>query len=137
MTGNLRVKRIHDRADPGDGERILVDGMWPRGVRKPDARIDRWLKEVAPSAALRRWFKHDPARWESFQRAYWAELDARPEAVESLLVTARGGGPVTLLFGARDQGHNNAVALKVYLDARLAGRGPVPTLPDHSDDDRG
>jgi len=132
MTGNLRVKRIHDPIGPDDGERILVDGLWPRGVRKADAGIDRWVKAVAPSAELRRWFKHDPARWEGFQRAYWAELDDKPDTVESLLASARRG-PVTLVFGARDRAHNNAVALRSYLAARLAAREPVPTPPEASD----
>jgi uncharacterized protein YeaO (DUF488 family) len=136
MADRIQVKRIHDPVECGDGERILVDGMWPRGVRKADAGVDRWLKAVAPSAELRRWFKHDPARWEAFQRAYWGELDDKPDAVESLLASARQGS-VTLLFGARDRTHNNAVALKAYLDAHLAGREPIPTPPGHSDDSRG
>jgi uncharacterized protein YeaO (DUF488 family) len=106
----LRVKRAYDPPEPGDGTRILVDRLWPRGLAKADAAIDHWLKEVAPSNELRRWFGHDPARWDEFRRRYRAELAARPEALQELRRLAREG-PVTLLFAARDEAHNDAVAL--------------------------
>lgn len=113
----LRLKRIHDCADDADGTRVLVDGMWPRGVRKEDAAIDHWYRDLAPSAPLRKWFGHDPARWDEFRRRYFAELDEKPEPVRELRRLARGN-TVTLLFAARDTRHNNAVALKQYLQGR-------------------
>jgi len=114
----IRVKRVYDPAGPEDGLRCLVDRLWPRGLRREEANIDLWVREVAPSDELRRWFGHDPARWEEFQRRYAAELDSRPEAWRDLLETARKN-TVTLLYGARDTEHNNAVVLKAYLEARL------------------
>lgn len=111
----LRLKRIHDPPARGDGCRILVDRVWPRGVRKADAAVDRWLKEIAPSTELRKWFGHDPARWDEFLRRYHEELDARPELVEELRACGRDG-PVTLCYAARDREHNNAVALKEYME---------------------
>ena len=114
----IRVKRVYAPPEPGDGTRVLVDRLWPRGLKKTDARIDLWLKEVAPSPELRRWFGHDPARWPAFVRRYHAELAARPEAVQKLLELA-ASGTLTLLYAAHDEAHNNAVALKAYLKARL------------------
>ncbi|MDI3316604.1 MAG: DUF488 domain-containing protein [Bacillota bacterium] len=114
----IRVKRVYEPAEERDGLRFLVDRLWPRGLRREAARIDRWLKEVAPSDGLRRWFAHDPARWEEFQRRYGAELEAQPESWRPLAEAARAGD-VTLLYSARDEAHNNAVALKAFLEARL------------------
>lgn len=113
----IRTKRIYDPPAPDDGTRFLVERLWPRGKTKEDVPIAAWLKEVAPSDALRRWFGHDPARWEEFQRRYFAELDEKPEAWQPILEAARRGN-VTLLYSARDSEHNNAVALKLYLDQR-------------------
>ena len=113
----IHVKRVYEPADPEDGTRFLVDRLWPRGLAKEALALDGWLKDLAPSDALRRWFGHDPARWEEFQRRYAAELDARPDAWRPILEAARQGR-VTLLFSARDTQHNNAVALKAYLDAQ-------------------
>ncbi len=101
------------------GARILVDRLWPRGISRADLTLDLWAKDVAPSDELRRWFGHDPGSWEEFARRYRKELAAKPEAVEELLALCRKG-PVTLIYGARDTGHNNAVALRDYLGARLA-----------------
>lgn len=115
----IRTKRAYDPPAPQDGARFLVDRLWPRGRRKEDARIDAWLRDLAPSDALRRWFGHDPKRWAEFKRRYFAELDRKPHALRPLLEAARKG-PVTLVFGARDVDHNNAVALKEYLEAYLA-----------------
>ena len=112
------VKRVYDPPAPGDGRRFLVDRLWPRGVKKEALKLDGWLKEVAPSDELRRWFGHDPAKWEEFQRRYFAELEAKPEAWRPLLEAARQG-TVTLLFGARDEAHNNAVALKAFLERKF------------------
>ena len=110
----VRIKRIYDPPAPEDGSRILVDRLWPRGVAKEAARIDEWLKEVAPSDGLRRWFSHDPARWEEFRECYLAELQEQRNIVERLRAEAKKG-TVTLLFAARDTEHNNAVVLKEML----------------------
>ena len=114
----LALKRVYDKAAPEDGVRFLVERLWPRGIRKIDLRIDAWLKDAAPSDELRRWFAHDPAKWSGFRRRYFAELDSRPEACEPIRGAARQG-QVTLVYSARDVEHNNAVALKEYLDARM------------------
>jgi uncharacterized protein YeaO (DUF488 family) len=111
----IRTKRIYEPADAGDGFRVLVDRVWPRGVSKAEARIDEWLKEVAPSTALRQWFAHDPAKWAEFKRRYWGELAQQAEPI-GLLHEMRSTKGVTLLYGARDEWHNNAVALKEYLE---------------------
>lgn len=107
-----------------DGLRILVDRLWPRGMTKAAAQLDDWLKEVAPSHALRRWSGHDPARWEEFQKRYSAELDGKPDAWQAILDHARSGD-VTLLYAARDAEHNNAVALKRYLEQRAKPSGRI------------
>jgi uncharacterized protein YeaO (DUF488 family) len=111
------VKRAYDPPTADDGYRVLVDGIWPRGLTKQTLRIDEWLKDVAPSAALRRWFGHDPARWAAFTARYFDELDSRPEAVAALRARLRRG-PLTLVFAARDVHRNNAVALQSYLESR-------------------
>jgi uncharacterized protein YeaO (DUF488 family) len=111
----IRLKRVYDLPEPGDGVRLLVERLWPRGMKKEALRLDGWPKDVAPSDALRRWFAHDPARWEEFQRRYRAELDAHPEAWQPILEAARQGD-VTLLYSARDTQRNSAVALKAYLE---------------------
>ena len=113
----IRVKRVYEPPEPGDGMRFLVERLWPRGVRKDALELDAWLKDVAPSDALRRWFGHDPARWDEFRTRYASELDARPEAWREIL-SAADSGTVTLLFSARDTLHNNAVALKAYLEGQ-------------------
>lgn len=112
----IRVRRIYEPASDDDGYRVLVDHIWPRGVSKERARLDEWLKEVAPTSRLRRWFGHDPERWEEFKRRYSAELAGRSDTLRRLREKA-GRGNVTLLFAARDEHHNNAVALKDYLEA--------------------
>jgi uncharacterized protein YeaO (DUF488 family) len=110
----VKLKRAYEPPEPSDGFRVLVDRLWPRGVSKSSARIDLWLKEIAPSAALRKWFGHDPSKWEEFRSRYFHELDQNREAVGKLQGQVRHG-TVTLVYGARDQEHNNAVALKEYL----------------------
>ncbi len=117
----IAVKRVYDPASPGDGRRILVDRIWPRGVSKDAARLAAWVKDVAPSTALRKWFGHDPEKWEEFEKRYLAELEAHEEALEPLREAMRGANKVTLLFGAKDERHNNAVALRRFLERR-AGR---------------
>lgn len=113
----FRLKRVQDPATRDDGTRILVDRLWPRGVSKANAKLDEWFKEIAPSDALRKWFGHDPARWDAFERRYHKELDAQPELVKQLRSSAKRG-IVTLLFAAKDTEHNNAIALKNYLSRR-------------------
>src|SRR5262245_35756940 len=106
----VRLKRAYDPPAADDGCRVLVDRLWPRGVSKASARIDLWLKDVAPSAGLRKWFAHDPGKWARFRSRYFRELDAHPDAVGQVRKLARKG-TVTLVFGARDREHNDAVAL--------------------------
>jgi uncharacterized protein YeaO (DUF488 family) len=117
----ISAKRIYDEPSSKDGVRILIDRLWPRGLSRKTARIDEWLKDVAPSDVLRRWFGHDPIRWKEFQRRYFAELDTKPGVWLGVLERARNG-PVTLLYAARDPEHNNAVAFRTFLE-RHAGHG--------------
>jgi uncharacterized protein YeaO (DUF488 family) len=120
---SIAVKRVYEPPAENDGKRVLVDRLWPRGLKKDDAALDLWAKELAPSAALRRWFGHDPSRWDTFRHRYASELDAKAEHWRAL---AQEGARhrITLLYGAKDEEHNNAVALKAYLDAWLKGHGP-------------
>ena len=120
MTYPTRLKRIHDPVEDEDGTRILVDRVWPRGVSKADARLDWWAKEVAPSTELRKWFGHDPERWEKFRHNYRDELAQVPETLSKLLDYCQQS-PTTLLFGARDRVHNQAVVLREVLLQELAG----------------
>ena len=113
----IKVKRAYDDPEKDDGVRILVDRLWPRGLSRARASIDLWLKDLAPSAALRRWFNHDPTKWIEFRRRYARELDAKDRAIAALRGAVRRGR-VTLLFGARDPNRNNAVALQNYLARR-------------------
>jgi len=115
----LRLKRAYEPQSRGDGRRVLVDRLWPRGVSKERLAIDDWMKELAPSAGLRRWFAHDPAKWVEFQRLYKLELEARMDLVDRLAGYALGGR-VTLLFAARDQIHNDAVVLAAVVRRRMA-----------------
>ncbi|MFN2243574.1 MAG: DUF488 domain-containing protein [Anaerolineae bacterium] len=110
----IQAKRAYDPPAKGDGARFLVDRLWPRGIKKEELKIDGWLKEVAPSDDLRKWFDHDPDRWEEFRARYAKELDEKPEALDPIREAARQGD-ITLIFAAKDTEHNNAVALKVYL----------------------
>src|SRR5207253_2214760 len=114
----IQVKRLYEPAAASDGARFLVDRLWPRGLKKEALHVDGWLKDAAPSNPLRKWFNHDPEKWDEFQSRYFAELDENLEAVQSLLAAARRG-TVTLLFAAHDTEHNNAVALRQYLARRL------------------
>lgn len=113
----IRLSRVYDHESTAQGTTFLVERLWPRGVRKDSLRFDGWLRDVAPSGGLRKWFAHDPAKWEEFRRRYFAELDAHPDAWQPL-VDAIGAGDVTLLYSSRDREHNNAVALRDYLLAR-------------------
>ena len=114
MGHSVQTKRIYEPKAAGDGQRILVDRLWPRGVARAQASLDLWLKDVAPSTQLRKWFGHRPDRWEEFQKRYFAELKASA-AIQQLRDISRAG-PVTLLYGAKDEVHNQAAALATYLE---------------------
>ena len=116
MAFEIAVKRIYEAPEKADGQRVLVDRIWPRGVSREHAALALWLKEIAPSDDLRKWFGHEPARWAEFRKRYGAELDGNGEAVAQLRGLL-GEGKVTLLYGAHDEAHNNAVALAEYLSA--------------------
>lgn len=118
----IKLKRVYEKAGERDGTRYLVDRLWPRGLRKAAAHLDGWHQEAAPSDGLRKWFSHDPAKWPEFRRRYFAELSEHPEIWRPLLETA-ARGTVTLLYSAHDTEHNNAAALKSFLEARLAEPG--------------
>jgi uncharacterized protein YeaO (DUF488 family) len=114
---NIRIKRVYEEPDGEDGTRILVDRLWPRGLTKEKAKVDLWLKDVAPSTELRKWFGHDPARWAEFESRYREELKKNKEQV-SLLREAVAKGAATLVYGAKDQQHNEAVVLQRFLTAK-------------------
>jgi uncharacterized protein YeaO (DUF488 family) len=116
----VKIKRIYEEPDPADGRRILVDRLWPRGRSKELARVDWWLKEIAPSDELRRWFGHDPAKWAEFKTRYREELEAKLPLLEELRSLAAQES-ITLLYAARDREHNNAELLRELLAARKAG----------------
>ncbi len=116
----IKLKRAYDPREKSDGARFLVERLWPRGVKKTELHVDGWLKDVAPSTELRQWFGHDPAKWNQFRQRYFKELEANT-AWEPLLQAARRG-TVTLVYSAHDTEHNNAVALKEFLETRIAGR---------------
>lgn len=115
----IKLKRVYEPPSKEDGVRFLVERLWPRGIKKTDLKMDAWLKEVAPSTALRMWFAHDPAKWKYFQERYIAELEANPEALEPL-VHAMRHGTITLLYSSKDGEHNNAICLKSYLENKFA-----------------
>ena len=106
----IAIKRAYEQPSPDDGFRILVDRLWPRGLSKKDAHIDLWLKDIAPSAELRKWFAHDPAKWAEFQRRYRAELKRKQQLLDTIKAQARKTR-VTLIYGAKDEEHNDAVVL--------------------------
>lgn len=110
----ISIKRVYESPEAGDGRRFLVERLWPRGIKKESLHMDGWLKDAAPSDALRRWFGHDPAKWAQFQQRYFEELDSRPDSVRPIVEAFRQGN-VTLLYSARDTAKNNAAALKEYL----------------------
>ncbi len=113
----IQVKRVYEKPQKGDGRRILVDRLWPRGLSREGAKIDRWAKEVSPSHELRKWYGHDPAKWDEFERRYARELDAKTETIEALLDLA-ARGQLTLVYSAKNEAFNQAVALRDYLLAK-------------------
>jgi len=116
--GKISLSRVYDHEAHPSGKVFLVERLWPRGVRREDLHLDGWLKDVAPSTELRKWFSHDPAKWAEFQRRYRAELDANPHTWQPLIDAAQHGA-VTLLYSSRDREHNNAVALLDFLHEHL------------------
>jgi uncharacterized protein YeaO (DUF488 family) len=113
----IRLKRAYDKPAKSDGFRVLVDRMWPRGVAKEDLKVDLWLKNIAPSTELRKWFGHDPDKWHEFRKRYFRELDSHPEEVGILREKMRSD-EVTLVFAAKDERFDNAEAIKEYLESR-------------------
>ena len=120
---SITVKRVYEPPTKSDGYRVLIDRLWPRGLKKEDVPLDLWAKELAPSTALRQWFDHDPAKWEGFRQRYAGELDKHGEYWRPLAERAAKHS-VTLLYGARDEEHNNAVVMKAYLENWLHSHGP-------------
>jgi uncharacterized protein YeaO (DUF488 family) len=114
----IELKRAYDKPSRQDGLRILVERLWPRGVSKEKAAVDLWLKELAPSTDLRKWFGHDPDKWDEFRKRYWSELKARGDLLR-LLKHRTTEGAVTFVYAASDEKHNSAVALKAYLEERM------------------
>lgn len=125
-SSRIKLKRVYEPASQADGTRILVDRLWPRALRKEDAAIDRWCKDLAPSTALRKWFGHDVERWTEFRKRYRAEIVEHPEELAELRSLERKGR-ITLLFGAHDELHNNAVVLREL----LRGGHPKPAMCGH------
>ncbi|MCL5036011.1 MAG: DUF488 domain-containing protein [Chloroflexi bacterium] len=110
----IKIKRVYDGTEKGDGYRVLVDRLWPRGVSKEKAKIDLWLKDIGPSDGLRKWFGHDPEKWKEFKKRYEMELKENEEAVDRLKHVIREEKTVTFVFAAKDEDHNNAVVLRDY-----------------------
>jgi uncharacterized protein YeaO (DUF488 family) len=125
---NIKLKRAYDSAGSSDGTRVLIDRLWPRGVRKADAAIDLWAKDLAPSTALRRWFRHDPARWHEFRRRYSEEITQHRDRLGELRALAQGGR-ITLVFAAHDEAHNDAVVLREILLGRSIALRPNSRSP--------
>jgi uncharacterized protein YeaO (DUF488 family) len=117
----LKLKRAYEPSARSDGARVLVERLWPRGLSKSALHVDAWLKDVSPSTRLRQWFSHDPRKWATFRARYFRELDSRPDAWQPVVAAARHG-TVTLVYSSHDTEHNNAVALKDYLNARMGRR---------------
>lgn len=115
----ITLKRAYDATGCAGAKCFLVERLWPRGIKKENLSIDSWTQEVAPSHQLRRWFRHDPAKWEEFKHRYFAELDGNPESWKQLVEAARRGN-ITLVYSSHDAVHNNAVALKQYLETKMA-----------------
>lgn len=116
----IKLKRAYGKVAKADGCRILVERLWPRGVSKEDAKIDEWLKEITPSTKLRKWFHHDPERWDEFRKQYEAELESADEVVTSLVERLRKRKTLTFVYAAKDEEHNSAIVLKEYIEGLLA-----------------
>lgn len=114
----IKIKRVYDPPSKDDGKRLLVDRLWPRGIKKDEAKIDEWLKDIAPSDELRKWFSHDPSRWQEFRAKYKEELKSKNEIIDKIRMDSNKG-VVTLLFAARDVEHNNAIVLKEVIESSI------------------
>jgi len=114
----IQIKRVYDSVSQDDGVRILVDGIWPRGIKKENLFLDLWLKDAAPSTGLRKWFSHEEKRWDEFKRLYFEELEGKTEVLDKLIVMARGDKKLTLLYSARKRQYNQAAALKEFLESK-------------------
>ena len=114
----IKIKRVYEPPSHDDGKRILIDQLWPRGLKKDDAHNDEWLKEVAPSTELRKWFDHDPHKWAEFKKQFFTELHGKQDVVDGIISAARKS-TVTLLFGSKEERFNNAVALQEYIESRV------------------
>lgn len=114
----IQVKRVYEPSSIDDGARFLVERLWPRGMKREDLKVEEWVKEIAPSTELRQWFQHDPAKWGQFRRRYFRELEKHADAWQRLLTRAHRGR-ITLVYSAHDTEHNNAVALKEFLDEKI------------------
>ena len=117
----IKLKRAYEKPARDDGERILVERLWPRGMTKLEAKIDLWLKDIAPSTELRRWFGHDPEKWQEFRRLYQKELEGKDDLIKLLKRKAKTG-TITLIYAARDEEHNGALVLKAFLQGRRSPR---------------
>jgi uncharacterized protein YeaO (DUF488 family) len=115
MRQRIAVKRVYDRPEPSDGKRILVDRLWPRGLRKEEAGIDYWARDISPSSELRKWYSHDPVKWDEFKVRYFAELERAPEGVERLR-RELAEGPVSFVYSSKEEAINNAEALRLFLE---------------------
>lgn len=113
----IQIKRVYEKPGKDDGQRILIDRLWPRGLTKEKAQVDLWLKDIAPSTELRQWFGHDPSKWNEFKKRYYDELERNIEVVAALIKQLKKGR-ATLVYGAKDEEHNDAVVLKVYLEQK-------------------
>ena len=122
MKNRIGIKRVYDRPGPEDGRRILVDRLWPRGLRKEEARIDYWAKDISPSSELRKWYGHDPAKWDEFKTRYFVELERAAEGVERLRKELAEGA-ATFVYSSKETVINNAEALKLYLENRAKKKG--------------
>jgi uncharacterized protein YeaO (DUF488 family) len=114
----IKIKRVYEEANSSDGTRLLIERLWPRGMRKDSLSLDGWLKEAGPSTTLRKWFSHDPAKWDEFRKRYFAELEANPSVWRPITEAARRG-TVTLIYSSHDEEHNNAVALQEFLKGHI------------------
>jgi len=113
----IKLKRVYEKPEESDGQRVLVERLWPRGLSKEKARVDLWLKDAAPSTELRKWFNHETSKWEEFKKRYFAELDANPEVLKSILEML-GNETLTFVFASKEQTYNNSAALREYLEMR-------------------
>ena len=115
----IKLKRVYEKPNPSDGKRVLVDRLWPRGLAKQQAKIDEWVKDLAPSTELRNWYRHDPEKWTEFKKRYWKELDRNPGLVSKLAEECRGR-TVSFVFSSKEEKLNNAVALKEYIESQAS-----------------